>query len=159
MAEGTNSYMGIAAALNGENTFTAINSDNDVITIQGASGQAGDLLVVQTSTPTEVFIVGSTGAATLGSTLVVSGSSSFGSQIAKMVLSTVALASLASNATASVALTGITTKCVAIPLGIAASTTGAMPVVWVNAADKLGYGAAGTETTAQTVAIWYFATG
>lgn len=57
MAEGTESYGGLGVPLFGESKIIGNTAANDVLTIEGASSQTGDLLVLQTSTPTEVFYV------------------------------------------------------------------------------------------------------
>lgn len=139
MATGSTTFMGLGMPLSGEAQMTATTAANDVLTLTGASGQTGDFLVCESSADAEKFVVASTG------------------RIATMVIGTVALASLASNASATVALSGITTASVA-SIFSRGDQTGAIPLVWASAADKLGYGAPGVATAAQTVNVWYFAT-
>ena len=171
MATGTSTYMGLAVPLFGEAQITSTTAANDILTITGVSAHSGDFLVCEISDGTEKFVVDvsgnvtaagtlvTTGAATAGSTLVVSGSSSFNSRIAKMVLGTVALATCASNASSTVALTGITTSCAVGIFNRVATTGENMPLVWAADADKLGYkGTNGVSSSALSVNVWYFAT-
>ena len=139
MATGSSTFMGLGMPLFGEANMTGATAANDILTMTGASGQTGDFLVCESSAGAEGFVVSSTG------------------RIATMVLGTVALATLASNASATVALTGITTACIA-NIFARGDQTGAQPIVWASAADKLGYGAPGVACAAQTVNVWYFAT-
>lgn len=146
MAEGNSTFMGLGMPLNGEVELTQSTLGTDILTITGVASQTGDFLVCQNSSGTENFVVDK------------DGDVSMAGKIDKMVITTVALASLASDASASVALSGITTACAVMIFPRAAATTAAQPVVWVNAADKLGYGAGGTATAAMTVNAWYFTT-
>lgn len=158
MATGTGTYEGLAVPLYGESNITGVTAANDILTITGAGSQSGDYLVCEGSTGTEVFVVSSAGAVTAASTLSVGGSVSLASPIAKMVLGTVALASLASNASATVALTGITTACVA-GMFYRGNTTDPVPALWPAAANQLGYSATGGVThAARTINVWWFAT-
>jgi hypothetical protein len=61
MAEGTESYGGLGVPLFGESKIVGNTAANDVFTIEGAGSQSGDLLVLQSSTPTELFYVESDG--------------------------------------------------------------------------------------------------
>jgi len=140
MAEGTSTFMGLAVPLYGESEIQQTTLATDIVTLTGVASQTGDFFVCQSSTGTESFVVDVNG------------------RIAKMAAGSVALASLASNASASVALVGITTACAVTIFPRAATTTASIPVVWVNAADKLGYGAGGVQCDAVTVNYWYFAT-
>lgn len=141
MATGTSTYMGLAVPLYGEAQIQGVTAANDVLTITGVSAQTGDYLVLEDSSGNEDFVIGSTG------------------MIGTMVLGTVALASLASNASATVALTGITTDCVVQIFNRVATTAITVPRVWASDADKLGYSAHSAVTTAaQTVNVWYFKT-
>lgn len=151
-------YMGLAVPLYGESQITGQTAANDILTITGATSQAGDYLVCEGSTGTEVFVVDVNGAVTAASTLSVGGSVSLASPIAKMVIGSVALASLASNASATVALTGLTTACV-IGMFYRGNTTDPVPALWPSAANALGYAATGGVThAARTVNVWWFAT-
>ena len=141
MATGNLTYMGLAVPLYGEAQITGVTAANDVLTITGVSAQTGDYLVLEDSSGNEDFVIGSTG------------------MIGTMVLGTVALASLASNASATVALTGITTDHIVQIFNRVAATNHTIPSVWASAADKLGYASHSAVTTAaQTVNVWYFKT-
>lgn len=141
MATGTSTYMGLAVPLYGEAQIQGVTAANDILTITGVSAQTGDYLVLEDSSGNEDFVVGPTG------------------MIGTMVLGTVALASLASNASATVALTGITTDCVVGIFSRSGATGTNFPNVWPSASDKLGYTASnGVTSTAATVNVWYFKT-
>ena len=141
MATGTSTYMGLAVPLFGEAQITGSTAANDILTITGPSAHTGDYLVLEDSSGNEDFVVGSTG------------------MIGTMVLGTVALASLASNASATVALTGITTNHIAMIFNRVDTTAITVPRVWASDTDKLGYSAHSAVTTAaQTVNVWYFKT-
>jgi hypothetical protein len=146
MAEGNSTFMGLAMPLNGESEITQTTIGNDIVTITGVASQTGDFLVCQNSSGTETHVID------------VDGNVTIASKINKMVITTVALAALASNGTASVTLAGITTDCVAMIFPRAASTTDHQPIVWPNSAGKLSYGAASAATTDATVNIWFFDT-
>lgn len=158
MAEGTKTYQGLAVPLFGESEIIAKSDTPDIITITGyTTDQAGDFLVCQTSAGTEKFVVSAAGNVTVGGTLAASGSVSLTSPIAKMVLGTVALTQLASNASATAALSGLATNMV-VQVYQTTATTGPTPVVWVADANKIGWGAPSVATAAQTVAYWAYAT-
>ncbi len=61
MAEGTNSYKGLALPLNGEYEQTQLAAASDMVTLTGKSGQTGDFLVCQNSSGTEKFVVDASG--------------------------------------------------------------------------------------------------
>jgi len=157
MATGTNTFLGKAVPLNGESNIIAETAANDIFTITGAASHTGDFLVCETSAGSEVFVVDVSGNVTAAGTLAASGSVSLSSPIAKMVLGTVALASLASNASATVALTGITTAHVVTIFG-RGDTTAPLPMVWASDTNKLGYGAPSVACAATTVNYWMFTT-
>lgn len=146
MAEGNSTFMGLAMPLFGESELTQTTTSKDIVTITGVASQTGDFLVCQNSSGTETHVIDVDGNATIAR------------RITKMGLGTVALAALASNGTASVALTGITTDCVAMIFPRAAETTAHLPIVWANAANKLAYSAASVATTDATVNVWFFDT-
>ena len=103
MAEGTSTYQGLAVPLRGNSEIQAVGNTADIITITGyTTDQTGDFLVAQLSDGTEKFVVDVSGNVT-ATAMAMAG------KISKMVLGTIALASLASNASATVALSGITT--------------------------------------------------
>jgi len=141
MTAGTKTFLGLAVPLFGESTIEQQTLGTDILTIKGAASQTGDFLVCVDSSGTEKFVIDKSG----------------GISITKMVLGTVALASLASNASATVALTGITTGHVVTIFGRGA-TTAPLPMVWASAANKLGYGAPSVACAATTVNYWMFTT-
>lgn len=57
MAEGTGTYEGLAVPLFGESEITQQTAATDIITLTGAASMAGDFLVCQNSSGTELFIV------------------------------------------------------------------------------------------------------
>ena len=132
MAAGSNTYQGLAVPIYGNSTIAGQTAADTVLTLQGASGQTGRNFVVQSSAGVERFAIGAT------------------NFTHKWTMGTVALATLASNAAATVALTGLTTNHV-VMIFQAASNTSAVPMVYANAADKLGYCAPAVATAAMTV--------
>ena len=139
MAEGNKTFLGLAVPLLGESEIKQQTLGDDILTITGAASQTGDFLVCQDSAGTEKFVVTKDGA------------------ITKMGMSTIALASLASNASATVALSGLTTAEM-VQIFARSKGTAPLPVVWMEDADKLGYGAPSVATAAMTVNIVKFAT-
>ena len=141
MTAGNKTFLGLAVPLFGEATIEQQTAATDILTVKGATSQTGDYLVCADVDGDETFVVSSTG------------------RIGTMVLGTVALASLASNASATVALTGITTDCVVGIFSRSGATGTNFPNVWPSAADILGYTASnGVTSTAATVNVWYFKT-
>jgi hypothetical protein len=61
MATGTKGFKGLAVPLNGESQIQQITAADDILTITGASGQAGDFLVCENSSGTEKFYVDASG--------------------------------------------------------------------------------------------------
>lgn len=163
MTEGTKTFMGLGVPLLGESEIIQQTAATDILTVTGAGSQSGDFIVCQISDGTEKFVVDVSGNITAAGTLSVTGATSLtgnlslSGKIAKMVLGTVALASLASNASATVALTGIATNSTVLICGGGARTT-PLPVVWASTTDKLGYGAPSVATEAMTVNYWHFTT-
>lgn len=145
MAAGTGTYEGLAVPLFGESTIEQQTLATDILTVKGASGQTGDFLVCQTSAGVEKFVADKDGNVSLAG------------RIAKMVLGTIALASLASNASATVALSGITTGHL-VAIFARGATTQPLPMVWASDANKLGYGAPAVACAATTVNYWMFTT-
>jgi hypothetical protein len=146
MAEGNDTYKGLAVPLYGQSEIIQQTLGEDIITLTGASSQTGDFLVCQSSAGAEKFVADKDGNVELGG------------KVSKMVLGTVALGSLASDASATVALSGITTDHVVGIFNRAAQTTSGFPVVWPADTNKLGYGAAGKACASLTVSVWFFAT-
>ena len=150
MATGTNTFLGKAVPLNGESNIIAETAANDILTITGAGSHTGDFLVCENSAGSELFVVDVSGNVTATAIALAS-------PISKMVLGTIALASLASNASATVGLAGLaTTDMVAI--FCRGATTAPLPMVWASAATQLGYGAPSVATAATTVNFWKFST-
>lgn len=74
MAEGSDSFKGLGVPLFGDFEIKQRTAATDIMTITGASGQAGDFIVCQNSSGTELFVVDVSGNVTLSSgTLDVSG--------------------------------------------------------------------------------------
>ena len=141
MTAGNKTFLGLAVPLFGEATIEQQTAATDILTVKVATSQTGDYLVCADVDGDETFVVSSTG------------------RIGTMVLGTVALASLASNASATVALSGLTTDCVVGIFSRSGATGTNFPNVWPSAADKLGYTASNAVTsTAATVNVWYFKT-
>lgn len=159
MAEGNSNFQGLAVPLYGNSEIKAVGDTYDILTITGYStDQAGDFLVAQTSAGTEKFVVDVSGNVTAAGTLDVTGNVNLTAKIAKQLgLGTVALASLASNESATVALSGLTTKMV-VSIFQTSNVTQPMPVVWVSAADKIGIGAPSVACAADTYVYWAFQT-
>ena len=61
MAEGTNTYRGLAVPLSGESEIKQLHIANDILTLTGASGMTGDYFVCQDSDGTETFQIRSDG--------------------------------------------------------------------------------------------------
>lgn len=150
MATGTKTFMGKAVPLTGESNIVAETAANDILTITGAGSHTGDFLVCENSSGTELFVVDVNGNMTATAVAL-------GSPVSKMVLGTIALASLASNASATVALTGLATTDV-VSIFCRGATTAPLPMVWASAANVLGYGAPSVACAATTVNYWKFAT-
>jgi hypothetical protein len=165
MTAGTSTYMGLALASQGEINVTQQTVGTDIVTITGKTGITGKPLNIQTYAGVSLFSVNSVGSMSVAGsvthtgTLVQTGASTFTAPIAKMILGTVALASLASNASATVALTGLTSSMAALIFTTGAGDiTNSKPQVWCSATDKLGYMGGGVTTAAATVAYWAFTT-
>ena len=66
MAEGNQSFEGLAVPLFGESNIQAQTAANDILTLTGAASHTGDFLVCQHSTATtEKFVIGYDGAITV----------------------------------------------------------------------------------------------
>src|SRR3990167_2349228 len=57
MAAGTDTHLGLAVPLYGDSKIVQRTAATDILTIEGADGQAGDFLVLRDSTETERFVV------------------------------------------------------------------------------------------------------
>jgi hypothetical protein len=185
MAEGTKTYEGLAVPLLGESEIKAQSTTADIVTLTGASGGTGDPIVFQTYAGTEAFVVEDGGnvvitqqlAADIGLKItsaatptgdfvnlnLVAGTKAFQvdkyGTIRTMAVSTVAIASLASNGSASFGLTGATTDdaVLLIPLKGLVTGEGRLNASITEAAKVHAYAAGGT-TTGNTYAIWCFRT-
>jgi hypothetical protein len=145
MAEGSETYMGLAVPLFGESEIQQQTLGNDILSLTGAASQTGDFLVCQSSAGAEKFVVDKDG------DLVLAG------KIDTMVLGTIAIGTLASNASTTVALTGITTGHI-VNVFSRASSTVPLPVVWAAGANSLGVGAPSVALAAVTLNYWMFTT-
>ena len=65
MAEGNETYKGLAVPLFGESEITQQTAASDIVTLTGAASQTGDFIVCQNSTGAEVFVVDVSGIVTL----------------------------------------------------------------------------------------------
>lgn len=147
MAEGNSTYMGLGVPLNGEVEITQKTLGKDIVTLTGAASQTGDFLVCQNSAGTEKLVFD------------VDGNVLAAGYLNNMLLVTLALGALASDASATAGLAGLATSHTAVIFPtVAIAGSSHFPIVWVNATTRLGYGAAGRACDAMTVAVWYFAT-
>ncbi len=69
MAEGSNTYKGLAVPLWGESEIVQQTAANDILTLTAVTGATGDFLVAQTAGGGEVFVLGAAGEATFASTV------------------------------------------------------------------------------------------
>lgn len=128
MAQGANTYDGLAVPVYGNAIMAGSTAADTVLTLQGAGSQSGRYLVIQTSAAVEKFAIGAT------------------NFTHKFVMGTVALASLATDAAvASVALTGLTTNHAVQVFGIVSTP---LPTVFCGAANELHYANRGAKVTA-----------
>ena len=133
MAQGLKSYAGMAVPLYGESTIKGQTTADDTLTIQQPASHAASPFVVKNSSSTNVFGLNSLGA------------------IRTMVLATIALASLASNASASATLTGATTNDVITFFPTAGFATGnGMFMGSILTADKVTLYSVGGSIASQT---------
>lgn len=61
MAEGSDTYKGLAVPLWGESEIVQQTAGNDILTLTAVTGASGDFLVAQTAGGGEVFVVGAAG--------------------------------------------------------------------------------------------------
>jgi hypothetical protein len=66
MAEGSDTYKGLAVPLNGNFEITGQVAATDIMTITGAASQTGDFIVAQTQNGTERFVVEDGGRVVIG---------------------------------------------------------------------------------------------
>ncbi len=57
MAEGSNTYKGLAVPLMGESEIKQVNVAKDILTLSSKASMSGDYIVTQGSTGTEYFVV------------------------------------------------------------------------------------------------------
>lgn len=107
MAEGSETYMGLAVPLFGESEIEAQTAANDILTLTGATSHTGDFLVCQNSAGSELAVIDVSGNIT-GASLDITGQLE----------------------AASLAVTGIATA--DIPLGQAGVTTYSVPGLTAN---------------------------
>ena len=133
MTTGARTYKGLAVPLLGESEIVQQVAATDILTIRQASAASGLPLVIRNSSSSNIFAVNSLGA------------------IRTMVMGTIALASLASNASASMALVGATTADVVQFFPTVGLTTGNGVFYGSFAsADKVNLYAQGGSVASQT---------
>lgn len=186
MATGSDTALGFGLPLFGSYNQTQQAAANDMATLTGAASMTGNFITARSSASTSRFTVGPNGAVAVvsgaaadnlvtlqqaqshtGHSLQVLNSAGTSKifnidstgVIRTMILGTFTLASLASNSTATVSITGLTTADVALMLPTAALTTG-NGILWgvATAGGTLTYASAGGSVAAQTMAIWAFRT-
>lgn len=145
MAAGNDTYQSLAVPLLPANGFLIIqktaSSATDIVTIQQAASGTGSPLVVRNSSSSNVFGVDSTG------------------RIRTQVLGSLAVASLASNASATYALTGATTNdAVQLYITTGHATGNGTLIANVHTADKITVWAVGGSVAAATANVAFFRT-
>jgi len=68
MAEGTNTYKGLAVPLQGESEITQLHAATDIVTLTANSSITGDFFICQTSAGTELFQIQNDGRTRINST-------------------------------------------------------------------------------------------
>lgn len=137
-------------AVTGASTHTGNMTVSGTLAVTGASTHTGNMTASGT--------LAVTGASTLTGDVTASGNVNITGRVAKQLgLGTIALASLASNASGTVALSGLNTKMV-VQIYQTSNVTLPMPVVWASDTDKLGYGAPSVDAPADTYVYWMFQT-
>ena len=130
----TKTYMSLAVPLLGESEIVQQTAATDILTITQASAASGRPLTIKNSSSSAIFALNSLGA------------------IRTSALGTLALAAVASNASASVALVGATTADVIKLFPTAGLVTGkAVLNGYILTADKLTYYAVGGSAASATV--------
>lgn len=187
MAEGNSSYNGLALPLNGEYEQVQQTAANDMQTMTGASGQTGDFLVCQNSSGVERFvvedggnivIVSSTASDDLialtqagtptGNAFVLKDSTTdhkktfqidANGRIRTMCLGTVAIGDIASNASTSFSLAGLTTDDAVWLFPLKVLTTGAgVAIAYAQGTTRVDVYAHGASVASNTYAVWAFRT-
>lgn len=177
-------YDGLALSASGENTLTQVTAATDILTLTGATSQTGDFIVTETVAGVEKFVVEDggnilvTGAAgdvlikatqaaspTVDALQILNSDASrvfsvdSGGQISTMILATRAIASLASNASASFSLAGLTTDSAVNVIPLKALTTGdGILSAYAQGTTRVDVYAKGGSIAANTYAVWAFKT-
>lgn len=180
-------FMGLAVPLFPSGAILIDSQDataaNDVFTIESASSQTGDFLVCRNSSGTERFVVTDGGeiqvvlgsaadvglkitqaSAATGDSVQINDSSALkifqvdsAGAIKTMVLGTVAVASIASNASASYSIAGVTTDSVIHLFPTKVLTTGnGIVSAYAQGAGRIDVYAMGGSVAANTFAVWAF---
>lgn len=185
MAEGTNTYMGLAVPIYGESEIQQTTLGNDILSITGVASQTGDFLVLQNSSGTERFVIEDGGnvvivkgaAADVGLSIKGYGADSadfikvMNSDASKifnvnsvgviktMCLTTQAIASIASNASTSFSLAGITTDSAVLLLALKTpATANGIAQAFAQGTTRVDVFAEGGSVAANTYAVWAFQT-
>lgn len=145
MAAGTNTFNGHGVPLLPSTGFTitqqTASSATDIVTIRQAASASGAPLQVQNSSSSNIFGVASNG------------------MLRTMVVGSLAVASIASNASATYALTGVTTAdAVGLYITTGHATGNGTLIANCHTADKITVWAAGGSVTAVTANVHYFRT-
>ena len=177
-------YDGLAISNSGENTITQATAGTDILTLTGAASQTGDFFVTENSSGTEKFVVedggnilvtGAAGDVLIKATQAASPTADAinvmtsaasrvfavnkDGMIATMVLETKAVASVASNASASFSFTGLTTDHAVQMIPLKTLTTGnGVLAAFAQGTTRVDYYAMGGSVAANTFAVWAFKT-
>jgi len=137
MTTGSKTYESLAVPLLGESEIVQQVAATDILTIRQASASSGSPLVIRNSSSTNVFGVDSAGA------------------IRTMVMTTIALASLNSNASRTQTLTGATTDDIVhfFPSSVGVVTGNGVPRGYVHTAGKYTLFAQGGSIASQTASV------
>lgn len=159
---------------------------DNILVLESAASQTGDFIVCRNSSEVEKFVVedgggivivhaavGDIGLSITQAAGVVTGDAirvlssaaskifqvNAGGQIATMVLETKAVASIASNASASFSLTGVTTDSAIVMIPLKALTTGnGIAAAYAQGTTRVDVYALGGSVAANTYAVWGFKT-
>jgi hypothetical protein len=146
MAEGTQSYEGLAVPLYGESEIQQQTLGTDIITITGATSQTGDFLVCQDVDGTEQFVVSCSGLITSATGLSMSSSMS-GTQASFTVSATTMVGGISIVVSSTGALNALGTAETSVCGVIVAPSSKAK----MNAAFAYAGGSTGTANTAITM--------
>jgi len=140
MAEGSETYMGLAVPLFGESEIQAQTAANDILTLTGATSHTGDFLVCQNSTGAELFVVDVNGALSVASSMT-------GTQATLVVSATTQTAGLNISVTSTGALQALGTAETAVSGVLISPSSKAV----MNAAFAYAGGSTSTVNTAITL--------